>query len=76
MSSWQRLKKCGVNFVCSPDLIGYAHPGGVSDRSCLAESLSVISANFGFMWATLALLGYYAIKIFPILKQLRPIKKI
>lgn len=72
----QRLKKNGVNFVYSPDFIGYASPDGVSDCSCFVESLRVISANFGFMWATLAFSGYYAMKIFPILKQLRPIKEV
>ncbi len=69
----QRLKKSGANFVHSPDFIGYARPGGVSDLPCFAESLRIISANFGFIWATLAFTAYYSMKIFPFLKRLRPI---
>ena len=68
----QRLKKNGANFVSSPDFIGYARPGGVSDRQHFAESLSIVSVNYGFLWAVLALTGYYAMKIFPFLKRLRP----
>ncbi|MBV5338625.1 MAG: glycosyltransferase [Deltaproteobacteria bacterium] len=68
----QRLKKLGANFIYSPGFIGYAHPGGVSDRGCFSESLTVISANYGFMWATVALSGYYAMKLCPVLKRFRP----
>jgi glycosyltransferase involved in cell wall biosynthesis len=68
----QRLKKNGANFIHSCDFIGYAKPGGVSERSRFAESLNVISANFGIMWVVFALSGYYAMKIFPFLKRLRP----
>lgn len=71
----QRLKKSGANFVHSPDFIGYAHPGGVSDRRCFAETLSVVYANYGFFWSALALSGYYAMKIFPFLKRLRPFRE-
>lgn len=71
----QRLKKSGANFVYSPDFIGYARPGGVSDRHCFAESLRIVSVNYGFFWSALALLGYYAMKIFPFLKRLRPVSE-
>jgi glycosyltransferase involved in cell wall biosynthesis len=69
----QRLKKSVAHFVYAPDFVGYASPGGVSDRSCFFESLSVVSANFGFLWAALALSGYYAMRFFPFLKRLRPL---
>ncbi len=72
----QRLKKNGAHFVYSPDFVGYACPGGVSDRRCFTESLSIISKNFGFSWATLAMSGYYAMKVFPFLKRLRPFSKL
>lgn len=72
----QRLKKLGANFSYSPDFIGYAHPGGVSDRSCFSESVSVISANYGFMWSVLAFSAYYVMKIFPFLMRLRPFRTI
>lgn len=72
----QRLKKNGANFFYSPDFIGYAHPGGVSDRGCFAESLSVISANYAFLWSVLAISGYFSMKIFPFLKRLRPFRTI
>lgn len=68
----QRLKKRGANFIYSQDFISYARPGGVSDQNCFTESLSVITANYGFLWAALALSGYCAMKIFPLLKRLRP----
>ena len=71
----QRLKKQGARFVQSPEFIGYARPGGVSDRPCFAESLRIIEINFGFLWAALAFSGYYAMKIFPFLKRLRPFQK-
>lgn len=69
----QRLKKSGANFVSSPAFVGYARPGGVSDRHCFSESLSIISANFGILWSTLAFSAYYAMKVFPFLKRFRPI---
>lgn len=72
----QRLMKSGVNFKYSPDFIGFAFPGGLSDRGCFVESLKIISSNFGFMWATIALSGYYAVRIFPFLKRLRPFSAI
>jgi glycosyltransferase involved in cell wall biosynthesis len=68
----QRLKKSGANFAYSPNFIGYARPGGVSDRHCFAETLRIISVNYGFFWAALAFSGYYAMKILPFLKRLRP----
>lgn len=71
----QRLKKSGSNFVYSPDLIGYARPGGVSDRKCFTESLRIVLVNFGFFWAVLALSSYYAMKLFPFLKRLRPVRQ-
>ena len=71
----QRLKKRGVNFIYSPYLIGYAYPGGVSDRQDIAESLRIILANYGLLWAGLALSGYYAMKVFPFLKRFRPLVK-
>lgn len=71
----QRLKKNEAVFVSVPDFIGYACPGGVSDRHCFSESLRIISVNYGFLWATLAFTGYYAMKIIPFLKRLRPFKE-
>lgn len=68
----QRLKKIGAHFIHSPDFIGYARPGGVSDRHCFTESLNIISKNYGLLWAALAFTGYYAMKCFPFLKRLRP----
>lgn len=71
----QRLLKSGAHFVYSPDFIGHARPDGVSDRPCLNESLRIISKNFGILWSTLALSGYYGMKFFPFLKRLRPIQE-
>jgi glycosyltransferase involved in cell wall biosynthesis len=68
----QRLLKNGAHFVFSPEFIGYACPGGVSDRHCFAESLRIVSANFGFLWAIVAFSGYYAMQMFPLFKRLRP----
>lgn len=68
----QRLKKNGAHFVFSPEFIGYARPGGVSDRHCFSETLEIISVNFGYLWASLALSGYCAMKLFPFLRRLRP----
>lgn len=71
----QRLFKNGANFIYSPTFISYAYPGGVSDRQCFAESLKIILKNFGFIWVAMAFMGYYAMKIFPFLKRLRPCYK-
>lgn len=68
----QRLKKSGSHFIYLPKFIGYARPGGVSDRGCFPESLRIIMSNYGILWAFIALTGYYAMKIFPIFKRLRP----
>lgn len=72
----QRLKKNEAHFVYSSDFKGYALPGGVSDRHCFAESLRIVTNNFGFLWAAIAVSGYYAMKIFPWLKRLRPYQEI
>lgn len=72
----QRLLKSGANFKYSADFIGYASLGGVSGRGPFIESLRIIAKNFGFMWVTVALSGYYAMKIFPFLKRIRPLRKI
>ncbi len=71
----QRLKRGGAHFIYLPKFIGYACPGGVSDRSCFAESVRIIYINYGLLWVALAFAGYYAMKIFPLLKRLRPIRK-
>ena len=71
----QRLLKSGASFTYSPDFIGYARPGGVSDQRCFSETLNIISKNFGFIWAALAFSGYYAMKMVPVLKRLRPYQK-
>jgi hypothetical protein len=71
----QRLKKSGAHFIYLPKFIGYARPGGVSDRGRFAESLRIISVNFGFAWAAVAFSGYFAMKIFPFLQRLRPTRK-
>jgi glycosyltransferase involved in cell wall biosynthesis len=71
----QRLKKRGVKFVYSSEFIGYACPGGVSDQNCFPESIKVITANYGLLWAAVALSGYYVMKIFPVFKRLRPFQE-
>lgn len=71
----QRLMKSGAKFIHSPDFIGYACPGGVSDRYFFTESLKIVLNNHGILWAVLAISGYYAMKVFPFLKWLRPIKE-
>ncbi len=71
----QRLRKAGADFIFSPYFIGYARPGGVSDRQCFSESLKIILNNFGVMWATLAFSTYYAMRMFPVLKRLRPFQE-
>lgn len=72
----QRLKKSGVDFVFCPQLTGYAQPGGVSDQPRFLESLRVVLANFGFFWAALAVSGYYAVRILPLMKRLGPIRDV
>ncbi|MDD2366347.1 MAG: glycosyltransferase [Desulfuromonadaceae bacterium] len=72
----QRLKKLGAKFIYAVDFVGYAIPGGISDSGEFAESYSIIKENEGYFWSTLALSGYYAMKLFPFFKQLRPYRKI
>lgn len=68
----QRLMKSGVRFIYSPQLLAYAHPGGLSDQQNTSESLSVIQRNYGTFWMLLALGCFNAMKMFPLLKRLRP----
>jgi hypothetical protein len=72
----QRIKKNGAHFVHAPEFIGFARPGGLSDRHCFAETLRIVFANFGFLWAVVAVSGYYAMRMFPFLRALRPIREI
>lgn len=68
----QRLRKSKAGFVYAPDFVSYAHPGGISDQNCFAESLRIIVKNYGIFWAGVAIAGYSAMKVFPVLKRLRP----
>lgn len=68
----QRLKKIGVNFVFDPQFESYARTGGISDKADFEESLKIVHANFGLFWSVLAWSGYYAMRVFPFLKRLRP----
>lgn len=72
----QRLMISGARFTYCPQLVSYAHPGGVSDQQRFAESLKVIWSNFGVWWVLLALWGYAAIRVFPLLNRLRPFQKV
>lgn len=72
----QRLKKSGAAFVRAADFVAYACPGGMSDQPCFPESLRVIVANYGFLWAAFAFAGYCAMKLFPVLRRLRPVQKV
>lgn len=72
----QRLKKNKTIFTYSPDFVGYARTGGVSERKCFRESLKVVTRNFGYIWAMLAILGYLSMRLFPLLKRFQPIREI
>lgn len=72
----QRLLKGGANFVYDSDFKGYACPGGVSDRKHFAESLQVIAANYGVFWAFIAIAGYCAMRLFPVLRCLQPVRNV
>lgn len=72
----QRLMKAGARFIRVPGFVSYARPGGLSDHTCFRESLKVTRGNFGVLWAGLAAAAYVALKVFPALKVLRPIKKV
>lgn len=71
----QRLMKNGARFIYSPQLLAYAHPGGLSDQQSFSESLRIIRKNYGVFWVLLAFGGWIAMKIFPLLKRFRPIQK-
>ena len=72
----QRLMKRGVNFVYSEDFRAFALPGGISTELDFAESLSIIEKNFGLFWSSVARAGYRGMKLFPVLKRLRPLSEI
>lgn len=72
----QRLYKQGVSFRYSEELLTYALPDGVSGRLQFKESLSVIRKNFGIFWTLAASLGYYAMKLVPFFRRLRPFRPI
>jgi glycosyltransferase involved in cell wall biosynthesis len=72
----QRLKRSKASFVYAPDFISYAHPGGVSDQPSFTESVKVIISNYGYFWAVMAIASYCIMKIFPLMKRLRPVQEI
>ena len=53
----QRLRNMGANFVRSPQLTGYALPGGVSSRKDYGELATIITANSGARWVAVAFLA-------------------
>lgn len=69
----QRLWKGGARFLYSSGFLCYARPGGVSDRQPYGESLRVIAKNFGPLWVVVALSAYLCSRIFPFLKNMRPV---
>jgi glycosyltransferase involved in cell wall biosynthesis len=71
----QRLMKSGARFIYSPQFIAYAHPGGLSYKKDFSESLRIIRNNYGYLWMLLALGGAFAMKVFPMLKRLRPFQE-
>jgi glycosyltransferase involved in cell wall biosynthesis len=72
----QRLMKSGACFIYSPQLIAYAHPGGLSYKKNFSESLRIIRKNYGYLWMLLAQGGAFAMKVFPLLKRLRPFQEV
>jgi glycosyltransferase involved in cell wall biosynthesis len=54
-----RLFKRKVKFTGSEDLIGYALPGGLTEKVHIPEVLEIIGRNFGSRWQVLALLYYF-----------------
>jgi hypothetical protein len=68
--------KSGVRFICSPQLLSYACPGGLSDKQNFPETLRIIRKNFGVIWMLLALEGKIAMNVFPLLKRLRPLREV
>jgi glycosyltransferase involved in cell wall biosynthesis len=72
----QRLMKSGARFIYSPQFVAYAHPGGLSYKKNFSESLRIIRKNYGCLWMMLALGGAFAMKVFPLLKRLRPFKEV
>jgi glycosyltransferase involved in cell wall biosynthesis len=71
----QRLMKSGARFIFSPQFNAYAHPGGLSYKQDFSESLRIIRKNYGYFWMLLALGGAFAMKVFPMLKRLRPFQE-
>jgi glycosyltransferase involved in cell wall biosynthesis len=72
----QRLMKSRANFVYLPTFTTFARPGGLSDRQSFSESLRIIRNNYGIFWVLLALGGWIVMKIFPLLKRLRPFQEV
>jgi glycosyltransferase involved in cell wall biosynthesis len=54
-----RLFRQKVKFIASQDLIGYALPGGLTEKVYIPEMLEIVGRNFGSLWQVLALLYYF-----------------
>jgi glycosyltransferase involved in cell wall biosynthesis len=54
-----RLFKRKVKFFGSKDLIGYALPGGLTEKVHIPELLEIIGRNFGGVWKISALVYYF-----------------
>ena len=71
----QRLYKMGAKFVYSESFQSYAAPCGVSDRLDLAETVRIVTKNFGPLWGFLTISCFLAVKLIPGMKRFRPIVK-
>jgi hypothetical protein len=71
----QRLMKKGVKFAHLDGLITFASSGGITEKTELGETLDVVQKNFGRWWQKLSALGFFSAKIFPLLRNLKPVKE-
>jgi len=68
----QRLLRKKVMFAYAADLIGYAMPGGVSDKFAYRESFGVIKKNFGLLWSVGFSMLYLASLLWGIVFRFKP----
>ena len=69
----QRLSRQGAVFRFEPGLLAYAAPDGLTRDLDLNELVRIIRKNYGPIWSSLSLLGFFMARMLPFFRVLRPI---
>lgn len=69
----QRLSRQGAIFRFESGLLAYAAPDGLTRDLDLNELVKIIRKNYGPVWSSLSMLGFFMARWLPFFRALRPI---